>query len=184
MPKEIQPKIEISDESMSKFAALGIDPAEFADRAFEEWDEWLGGNRRPETLSELEVERLYDIFSQTSSPKILTETTLVRNMRFPLGRARYLLAAVRKKYPKINSPRIREIIDSISGAQPKQGKYQNTVIAFPIMDNEVYIFKEIAQERSWGVKQFTIAKAGLGQYEASVSDGLKGALIQELKGYE
>jgi len=161
---------------------LDIDQQVFAQIAFDEIVAWLRGSNRPGSLSELEVERLWNIFSHASDPGGLTEDRLIRDLKFPLGKVRYLMASVRKKYPKSLSPIISKIESAVKSAQP--GDDKGKTLVFPIGDDEAYILRQIAKDNSWTNEKIKLQTLGLRQYQVVISAGLKDPLLQELKKYE
>jgi len=177
-PKSITPKITVSDEDSSLLDYLKIDPEEFVRLAFDEWVRWIRANKRPTTISEQEVDRLYGIFSQASQKKELNLERLIRDYKFPVGRARFLDSAVRKKYPKILAPEILKMIDLIKSAVVDKDFFR-----FRIVEERAYIFREIAKDKGWGVEQLKLESHGLGQFDVRVSEDKRVELVGELEGY-
>jgi len=179
--KSIQPKIDMSDDDFSLLSGLGVDPDEIARQAFDEWVRWLSANKRPTTLSEQEVDRLYKVFSQASHDPDLTLDRLVRDYKLPVGRSKFLLSAVRKRYPKILDPEINEMVSLITAAATRVDR--EGYFRFRIVEDRIFIFKGIAQNKEWGVEQLSLERSGLGQFNVRVSKDLKDELIAELKKY-
>ena len=172
--------IPLSRDRSAIFSKLGVAPDEVAKQAFDEWLLWLTAEKRPTTLSELEVERLYRIYSDPSLRNELTEEHLIRDLKFPVGRVRYLLSSVRKRYPQFLSPRIEDMLKQIDAA--KSG--QDQTIGFIVRDDEAYIFREIAKNQKWDSKELWMERRGLGQFVVRVSVSLKEDLKSELEKYE
>jgi hypothetical protein len=178
--KSIQPKITVSDDDLSLLGTLGIDEDEFAQFAFDEWIHWLSAENRPTTLSEQEVDRLYRIIAEASSEKDLTIDRLIRDYKLPEGRARFLRSAVRRRYPQILAPEIDKLVQLIKNAE----KVDDGHSKFRIVEDDVFLFREVAKTKGWGVDQLKLERRGLGQYNVIVRKDLKDGLTSELGKYK
>jgi len=163
---------------------LGIDMSSLASLAFDEYLAWLLGTRRPTTISEIEVERLYKIFRDASgegSKLQLNEEYLIGRLRFPVGRVRYLVSAVRKMHPDVMSPMIKEALAELDKATSTQE--QESRIKFSVPEEIAYILREIAKQGKWELQSFKLSMPGYGRFTVEMSNGLKSNLSAALKNY-
>lgn len=170
--------VEITFSKSKVYDRLDIDPEKVAEIAFVEFDDWINGRKRPRTISELAIDRLYEVFTEASTPKELTEEALVRDFRFSLAQARHYLSAVRKRYPEVISPMIEDLIRSVQEATEDNGK-----VRFKIVDEQSYIFRQIAKKRGWVNEQISFKVVGPGQRQVEIDSALKAQLIGDLKDF-
>lgn len=178
MSEETTFSVKISFTKSSIYDRLGIDPEKVASLAFAEFDDWINGRKRPRTVSELTIDRLYNIFTKASTPKDLTEEALVRDFRFSLQQARHYLSAVRKRYPDVISPMIEDLTRIVQEGIEDSGK-----VRFKILDEQSFIFRVIAKKRGWVNEQISFKVIGPGQHQIEINSGLRTQLIEDLRDF-
>lgn len=178
MSKETVVTIKITFPKTRIYDRLHIDPEKVAEIAFVEFDDWINGRKRPRTISELVIDRLYEVFTEASTPKELTEEALVRDFRFSLAQARHYLSAVRKRYPDVILPMIEYLIRSVQEATEDNGK-----VRFKIVDEQSYVFRQIAKKRRWVNEQISFKVVGPGQRQIEIESELKVQLVEDLKDF-
>ena len=62
--------------------------------AFREWVRWLNSSARPMTISDQNIQRIIDLYSEIVENEIPDVRTLYNEFNFPLGQARYLIQAI------------------------------------------------------------------------------------------
>ena len=180
MTKYVEPKIKVSDEDYQFLDDQKIDAKQLAEKAFTEWLDWLNGNKRHSTISDLEVERLYEMF--LTNQESITENHLIRDLKFPVGRVRFLISAVRKKYPKVLGPEIEKIRILVN--DPTKTPVDDHYFRFRILEDFVYVFRDMAKSNGWSVEKLSLERQGLGQFNVRVLESLRDDLLVELKKYE
>jgi hypothetical protein len=71
--------------------------AEFASLAVQEWIAWLSGISRPTKISEQNIQRFIDIYSQIITGEMPDAGDLYNKFNIPLGQARYIIQAISYK---------------------------------------------------------------------------------------
>lgn len=178
MSEEAVVAIKFTFSKTRLYDRLNISPEKMAEMAFKEYDNWINGHRRPRTVSELTIDRLYKLFTEASTPEELTEEALIRDFRFSLQQARYYLSAVRKRYPDIVSPMIEALINKVQESREDNGK-----IRFKVMDEESFIILQIAKRHGWVNEQISLKSIGPGQRQVEIDNNLKKDLIEDLRDF-
>lgn len=62
--------------------------------ALQEWAKWLGGTSRPATIAELEIARIFDIYSDVLKDGSPSVDQLGKLFGMPMGRARYIIQSL------------------------------------------------------------------------------------------
>jgi hypothetical protein len=178
MSEETTFSVEITFRKSRMYDRLNIDPEKVAEIAFVEFDDWINGRKRPRTISELVIDRLYKVFTEASVPRELTEEALVRDFRFSLAQARHYLSAVSKRYPDIISSVIEDLIRIVQEGTEDDGK-----IRFKIVEEQSFVFRQIAKKRGWVNEQVRFKVVGPGQRQVEIDSELKAQLVEDLKDF-
>jgi hypothetical protein len=89
--------------------------------ALEEWVDWLTGDSRPMSVSELETERIYRLYDRVLKRELPSVGGLGRLLNLPMGRARYIVQSLAYRRGRFLLERqVREILRGL-----EQGKWSN-----------------------------------------------------------
>jgi len=89
--------------------------------ALEEWVDWLTGDSRPMSISELETERVYRLYDEVLKGELPSVDSLGRLLDLPMGRARYIVQSLAYRRGRFLLERqVREILRAL-----EQGKWSN-----------------------------------------------------------
>jgi hypothetical protein len=91
--------INVSQEIFDNLKNLIPEPtddivANLALAALQEWMDWLSGDSRPMSISELEIERIYKIYEKVLTKQFPSVDRLGKIFQMPMGRARYIIQSL------------------------------------------------------------------------------------------
>lgn len=114
-----------------KFVPEGAEPQErlpgLVVAAFEEWVRWMEGSSRPTSVSELETERVYELYRHLFIERVPSADHLGDVLALPLGRTRYLMQTLDYRHGRMLRERQRERIqtalDNPENVEREEGQY-------------------------------------------------------------
>lgn len=102
--------IEVPAEILERLSQTFIDKeteiGNLAIAALDEWSQWLNGEDRPTSLSEVETKRIYRLYQAVLINEIPTVRHIGEHFNLPLGRSRYIVQNLNYRYPHFMSMRI------------------------------------------------------------------------------
>ena len=109
-------ELDFPDELLNQLRA--VIPSEEIDQftlcAVEEWVAWLEGSLRPISISELETNRIFTLYTRVLTTELPSVNHLGKLLHFPMGRSRYIIQNLAYRYGKMLLQRqIQAIIQAL-----------------------------------------------------------------------
>lgn len=98
--------------------------SEFTSAALEEWTGWLDGSWRPMSISEIEGQRIFSIYSSILAEEIPSSDHIGDFFSLPLGRARYIMQLLNYRHAAfIRERQLEHIVRALeSGKESDDGE--------------------------------------------------------------
>lgn len=115
-------QVEIPDELVEEIEAIFPQQREaartLASIAVEEYVQWLTGERRPSKVTDINIQRITQIYERILHDDSPDVSTLVRRFNLPLGQARYLVQAMNYQDSRALRQRgLRRLVTSLRNQQ-------------------------------------------------------------------
>lgn len=93
----------------------------FTNAALEEWVGWLDGSSRPMSISEIESQRIFSMYSNVLAEEIPSSDHVGQFFGLPLGRARYIMQVLNYRHGAfIRERQIRHIVNALRDGESSE----------------------------------------------------------------
>ena len=104
------------DKKLGRGASQAI-----AHTAFVEWADWLLATSRPVSISAIELERVYALYSSVLKDELPSASHLSALLQLPIARCRYLVQSLSYQYPQLFEQRRLAVLKQALERVTKKG---------------------------------------------------------------
>ncbi len=157
--------------------------SDFATAAMQELIDWMNAEKRPTSLSEIESNRIFTIYSSILKDLLPTADEIGQSFNLPMGRSRYIVQSLNYQHPDfMRFRRIRAIIVAFEKEEASKAKLPAAIIPKECVEYLTAIMTELQLEgKVVSMPSYKVLSEDV-RVEIGVSD--KAPLLKRLKDEE